>query len=638
MQELGACVAMLRVETSEIPEVIPMVARKILGLAIGLVGLLGISAPAQAQVFQSDAAKTPLPQPVGMAEMNLITQSWAFNTMTQVNRDAMGVDVNQQNKRYSDYFPTFVDGDAATLQGLFKFRGEMLDQVKDAKTSPGYFSPVCGFSAQLLLRGGDCEVTFGWYNVDDPNSTTPPAADKIYPFIPAPNSTITKDLQCLGPLNNGFCPLAWDAGDPRDLSRRLWVPKIYDSGSIKESEDYDGKYVGFAFIGNPNSACKQTKYSLLGQNQKNAQDQPWVTTLIYQSTVDPEGFYMAFEDLAMSKEDWHSTGVPGMNAMNDGDFNDFVFYVSGISCMGGGQPCDTGLQGACSLGRTDCAAEGTTGMCRPIITPGGELCDNVDNDCNGTVDDGENLCAAGQVCDKGTCVGACGIGEFRCGAGFTCKSGHCIDDACAEKVCEAGQACRNGMCLNACDGVTCPSGQECQLGRCIDPCKAVTCTGGKVCERGLCVSNCECRGCKDGLMCGTDGRCTDPACVGKTCEPGFACMGGNCVDTCAGVVCPGGGACVNGSCQAGTGGPGSGGSSGLDGGLNFGGGLSFSGSANNGNGDGKPPGPREVAAPGCACEVVGQTPAGNVALLLAGVGTAVAVARRRRKAALKPAA
>src|SRR4051794_25307515 len=98
---------MLRVETCEIPEVIPMVARKILGsLAIGLVGLLGISAPAQAQVFQTDAAKTPLPQPVGMAEMNLITQSWAFNTKTQVNKDAMGVDVNQLNKTYGDYFPT----------------------------------------------------------------------------------------------------------------------------------------------------------------------------------------------------------------------------------------------------------------------------------------------------------------------------------------------------------------------------------------------------------------------------------------------------------------------------------------------------------------------------------------------------
>jgi len=611
-----------------------MVARKILArLAALAVVTCAWATPAHAQVFQSDAAKTPLPQPVGKSEMDLITNSWAFNTKTQVNKDAMGVDVNQLNKHYSDYFPTFVDGDAATLQGLFKFRGEMLDQVKDAKTSPGYFSPVCGFSGQLLLRGGDCEVTFGWYNVDDPNSTTPPAPGDIHPFIPLTGSTITKDLQCLGPLNNGFCPLAWDAGDPRDLSRRLWVPKIYDSGVIKKDTNYKGKYVGFAFIGNPNSACKQTKYSLLGQNQKNAQDQPWVTTLIYQSTVDPEGFYMAFEDLAMSKEDWHSTGVPGNNAMNDGDFNDFVFYVSGISCQGGGQPCETGLQGACGLGRTDCAADGAMGMCRPIIAPGAELCDNVDNDCNGMVDDGEGLCAAGQVCDKGTCVGACGTGEFRCDPGFTCKTGHCIEDACADKMCAAGEACRNGMCMNACDGVVCPGGQECQLGRCIDPCKAVTCTGGKVCEKGLCVSDCHCRGCAEGLACEDDGKCVDPKCATVDCstKPGTKCVGGECVDTCLNVVCPGGAACKDGSCQA----PGSGGSSsggGSDPGIDFGGGISFSGTANHTTGgtNSSVGRGRTSVAPGCACDVVGRSPAGNVLLLLGGLGAALGVARRRR--------
>ena len=618
-----------------------MVARKILAsLAVGVVGVLGAAAPAGAEVFQSDAAKTPLPQPVGQAELTLITDSWAFKTTTQVNKDVDGVDVNQQNKKYSDYFPTFVDGDAATLNGLFKFRGEMLDQVKDAKTAPGYFSPVCGFSGQLLLRGGDCEVTFGWYNVEDPNSTTAPAADEIYPFIPLTGSTITKDLQCQGPLNNGFCPLAWDAGDPRDLSRRLWVPKIYDSGSIKEDPNYKGKYVGFAFIGNPSSACKQTKFSLMGQNQKNAQGQPWVTTLIYQSTVDPEGFYMAFEDLAMSPEDWHSTGVNGNNAKNDGDFNDFVFYVSGISCLGGGQPCETGLQGACSLGRTDCAAEGTTGMCRPIIAPGTESCDNVDNDCNGMVDDGEGLCAAGEVCDKGTCVGACGTGEFRCDPGYTCKAGHCIEDACADKVCAAGEACRNGECKGACAAdVVCPAGQECQLGRCVDPCAAVTCTGGKVCERGLCVSDCKCRGCKDGLECGGDGRCTDPKCVGVMCGAGEKCQAGTCVDTCTGVVCPGGGACVNGACQMGNG-NGSGGSNGIGGdGINFGGALSFGGSTNNGTGsnNGTPGRNRTSEAPGCACEVVGSTPAGNAALLLGGLAMALGMARRRKAAARRAA-
>ena len=100
-------------------------------------------------------------------------------------------------------------------------------------------------------------------------------------------------------------------------------------------------------IGNPDANCKESKFSLQGQNQKNAAGDPWVTTLVYQSTVDPEGFYLAFEDLPMSADDWKQTGVPGNTATNDGDFNDFIFYVSGLGCDGGGDPCDTGLLGAC---------------------------------------------------------------------------------------------------------------------------------------------------------------------------------------------------------------------------------------------------------------------------------------------------
>jgi MYXO-CTERM domain-containing protein len=584
---------------------------------------------ALAQVFQTDAAMTPLPQPVGQAELDLVGISWGHNAMMQSWTDPMGNNVNPPIV-YGEYysppmFPQFVDGDAITLQGLFKWRREIIDPVMDAKTTPGYFSPTCGFAGQLLLMGGNCQVAFGWYNVEDPNSTTPPTPDEIYEFIPNDPTY----LNCLdengNPKTDGFCPLAWDNLSPRNLSIQQWTPMAFDSGNIKEDARYKGGYVGFALIGNPALSCKENKYSMYAHNQKNAQGQPWVATLLYQSTVDPEGFYMAFEDLPMSPADWRESG--GMYK-NDGDFNDFVFYVSGISCLGGGQPCDTGMQGACSVGRTDCAAEGTVGMCRPIIAAGPELCDNVDNDCNGLADDGEGLCPATQVCDKGTCVEACGTGEFRCDPGFTCKEGHCVDDACAAVECPAGQACRNGTCMNACDGVVCPTGEECQLGRCVNPCKAVECSAGKVCERGLCVSDCSCRGCDDGLECGADGRCTDPRCVGVVCDAGMTCVAGACVDPCEGVVCPGGGACVNGACQMGTGMPGSGGSTpGIDlpGGLDLGGSSNGSGANSATNGGG-----RTAKAPGCACEVVGGTRAGNAALLLAGFGAFLAMARRRR--------
>ena len=99
--------------------------------------------PASAEVFQTDAAMTPLPQPVGKDELRLINESWAYARATPVNRDPMGMNVNGMT--FGDYYPTFVDGDAITLGGLFKFRGENIDPVKDAKTAPGYFSPSCGF-------------------------------------------------------------------------------------------------------------------------------------------------------------------------------------------------------------------------------------------------------------------------------------------------------------------------------------------------------------------------------------------------------------------------------------------------------------------------------------------------------------
>lgn len=609
-----------------------MVARN-LRAALVLLAVGAWAVPASAEVFQTDAAKTPLPQPVQQGEMTLVTDSWAYKTTTQVNRDPMGMNVNGMT--FGDYYPTFVDGDAITLGGLFKFRGENIDPIKDAKTTPGYFSPSCGFSGEIVLRGGDCEISFGWYNVEDPNSTTPPSDAEIYDFLPTKGSTLTADLMCQGPLNNGFCPLAWDNVDPRQLDKKLWTRRAFDSGMIKEdTERYKGKYVGFAVRGKAGTKCTATKYSLPGHNQKNSSGTPWVTTLIYQSTVDPEGFYMAFEDLPMLASDWKQTGI-GSNT-NDGDFNDFVFYVSGISCMGGGQACTVpDAQGACSLGRTDCATEGQTGMCRPVTPAQPEKCDNVDNDCNGMVDDGDTLCPATQVCDKGVCVDPCGTGEFRCDPGFSCKAGHCIEDECAEKVCEAGQICRKGVCKGACEGVTCPSGQECQLGRCVDLCAGITCTGGKVCERGQCVSDCKCRGCAEGLECAADGHCVDPKCVGIMCKDTERCEAGACVDRCVGVVCQDGASCQNGACIQGTGGSSSGGGS--DPGIILGGSLSLGGNGNgtgaNGNGSGSTSGRRRTSeAPGCACEVAGGTTQ-SAAALVALVGLGAAFARRRRRAA-----
>src|SRR6478735_5206653 len=93
-----------------------------------------------------------------VAELDLVTNSWAWNVNTMINRDRTGMNLNPAVK-YGDFYapptyPQFVNGDAINLSGLFKWRGEKLDPIKDAKTGPGYFSAKCGFTGQLLLMGG----------------------------------------------------------------------------------------------------------------------------------------------------------------------------------------------------------------------------------------------------------------------------------------------------------------------------------------------------------------------------------------------------------------------------------------------------------------------------------------------------
>jgi MYXO-CTERM domain-containing protein len=616
-----------------------------------------VAPPAAAQVLQTGTT-TPLPQPVGMAEFNLVTQSWGWNSMTTSWKDpytglqltgTTWTDTMNGNRvlpvpiPFGQFyappaFPQFVDGDAITLQGMFKWRGEKIDWRADAKTSPGYFSPTCGFTGEYLLNGGNCKVAFAWYNITDPNTTTPPNPSDLHVIIPADPTY----LNCLdengGAKTDGFCPKGWDSRSPRNLNIREWQPKPFSSGNITSDPNYQGKYVGFAIVGNPATVCTQTKYSLLGQNVKNTSGKPWVTSLIYQSTVDPEGYYIAFEDLPMSPADWTQTGVPGATGGCDGDFNDFVFFVSGVTCAGGNKPCTTPLQGACSLGRTDCALAGQTPTCHPIVQPGPEVCDNVDNDCNGLVDDGPNLCpdANKPICFQGSCVAKCSSGEFPCPNGTTCDAnGNCVDPLCSGVTCPMGQACRGGTCVDPCTGVVCPTGETCQLGRCVDPCMGVTCPAQHVCEKGVCLADCHCRGCDTGFACSTTGACVDTACATVTCPTGEVCQMGKCIDPCAGVVCPGGGTCNAGVCSAPISGASSGGTGG---GVSFpvgsGGSQSGPGAGNGGmsagSGTGGPTKGKGSNA-GCGCRVDGSGEASSLAWLAAALGLGLSARRRRAR-------
>jgi hypothetical protein len=343
--------------------------------------------------------------------------------------------------------------------------------------------------------------------------------------------------------------------------------------------------------------------------------------VIYRSVVTPSAYYVAFEDGAVGSG-------PG-DFSNDGDYNDYVYLFEGLVCVGGGEPCDTGMPGICATGVTECS--GGSIVCRPTVPGRTETCNGLDDDCNAATDDGD-LCPAGEICDRGVCVGRC-MGEFGCPPGLECfGDGFCVEAACVDVTCPAGEVCRAGVCEGPCDGVVCPLLRVCRAGRCVDPCAGVTCEAGRTCEDGFCREHCACAPCEGGLACdAVTGACGDPACVGLSCDPGFVCMDARCPDACEGAVCPRGQLCAMGECVddpafgVDGGGPGPSGDGGGVPGDDAGGGEMDAGTT----ADGGRPVRHVMTDSGCACRAAGR----GDGPLASGIALAIAAAvfyRRRR--------
>jgi hypothetical protein len=111
----------------------------------------------------------------------------------------------------------------------------------------------------------------------------------------------------------------------------------------------------------------------------------------------------------------------------------------------GGFVCATGLPGACAVGTTSCSGDGT--VCVANVLPTAEVCDAVDNDCDGSVDEGADGSRLSRPCYSGPAgtqgVGVCSGGSQSCGGeGF----GVCIGE-----VRPSAEVC-DGL-DNDCDGL-----------------------------------------------------------------------------------------------------------------------------------------------------------------------------------------
>jgi hypothetical protein len=392
-----------------------------------------------------------------------------------------------------------------TLESFFTDAGETIDPVATASIEPGTFSPRCDFEATLVLSESGAEGGLAWYNVPDDPNVAPTA---IYDLLLPTSQT----------------------------------GMVINSADIITSPDYAGGLIGFALTKDFGSGPQAIYYSEYQRNtlcSECVMPDHWKMMLVYGSTSIPNTFYLAFEDWeGANNQEWFG---------NDGDFNDKVFRVTGVTCLGGGEPCDTGKLGHCAAGLTECQPGGTL-ACRQQVLESDEVCDNVDNNCDGEVDNGAP-CPQGEICRQGVCQPPCGGGEFRCRGDLYCTAeGLCIDPDCRDVTCEVGQVCRAGNCVAPCDGVTCPLGQVCQIGRCVDPCAGVTCEGTTVCDRGVCIEPCNCRPCSNGLVCAASGACVESGCETAVCEAGTLCSGGSCLDACEGAVCPGNAQCLAGQC------------------------------------------------------------------------------------------
>jgi hypothetical protein len=474
-----------------------------------------------------------------------------------------------------------------------------------AQILPETFHPTCGQTFTVLSRGtAEFQNVFGWYNVV---ASGPPASSDLHVML--------------------------NCGDAAGTSTTL---------NLQSDPDYKGGDIGFFLITPEDHAksgacasgnCCPSVTRLTGgegyiyYSQRELDPDPgYIHLLNIPGTIEANRFYFAWEDT------FDTTSA---------DFTDLVATVDGVQCSGAGVACNTGQPGVCAQGITVCAAGSTTPACQGVVQPQPEACNGLDDNCDGTVDNGATCPIAGDVCANGQCVARCGSAENPCSLPLTCDqaSGVCVDPKCVGVSCGSDQVCQGGSCVTACQGIVCPQGQTCVGDACVDLCAGVTCNAGNVCSEGVCLPACNACGgltCAAPLSCeAASGVCVDTSCS-TPCSAGTVCKAGSCVDPCTGVVCPAGGTCANGQCS---GGVGSGG--GTDGGpvLVSPGGSSSGGASSGGAGIvGADGGAGNAASSGpsagCACSLRGEpqewTRGDLVGAFFAALGITGVLSRRRK--------
>ncbi len=176
-----------------------------------------------------------------------------------------------------------------------------------------------------------------------------------------------------------------------------------------------------------------------------------------------------------------------------------------------GQPCG---KGPCAGGKVTCLNVQTAGCSTAFKASKSDICNGLDDDCDGVIDDG--ACDDGDACTKDSCDAK----AKQCGHSKPpdCNDGNvCTSDACEKST---------GLCSHVPNNAPCGDGDACTVG---DACKGPVCTAGgaKDCtDSEVCTAD-SCHKIKGCVNLPTQASCTD----GDACTNNDACDGGKCKGT-----------------------------------------------------------------------------------------------------------
>jgi hypothetical protein len=248
------------------------------------------------------------------------------------------------------------------------------------------------------------------------------------------------------------------------------------------------------------------------------------------------------------------TGAPIMTEVCNGIDDDCNGMIDDGLGTGQGVGVDCGIQGqGCNKGITKCV--GGKIVCEGAAQPTMETCNGRDDDCNGLIDDG-------VFPGVGTSCLCTGLTQAQVDAGGSCRAGKIVCKGALGLQCDGCVLPQMEICNGKdddCDGVgdnmaMCPSGFGCREGSCGLLCKPgeFPCPPGYDCVQSYCVPNrCKNVTCASDQKCDNEtGSCVD-LCFKVTCLSGQTCMRGQCLDcsNSALLACPTGQLCISRQCM-----------------------------------------------------------------------------------------